>query len=366
MALSYSSTFTLNSGFSIDAAIPVDIRMVVDTVDDLITIPKPFAGLFVNIKGTSDIYVLTKGGLGAKKLENWKKVGGDSVSKIGALIADTKSDLLGSIDSPFIGMIAVVKSESAMYVLADADNTSESNWLKIAAGSSVQNVITTDGTTPESGTGISISTENTVFEQEVYADSENGFESGKYYTSRGIDSNSENGGTSLAGINYITLSNGGTSYIRLFSSSNDNWIELHIDDDTLGFTKSDISYIDTTASDNVVSQMTGDDLVLAKGSLISFGNTKVDFTGLKEKRYGDPGDYVFNRSGSTYEDLDIYMVETIPDVYVHADGVKTRVLTECDKTEIVNMIESKSEPQTITDDAVKSLFDGVDNPGTLE
>lgn len=345
MAISYTTSLTLTSGFSVNASIPIDVRTVVDTVDDLITIPKPYAGLVVNIKGTSDIYVLTKGGLAAKKLVNWKKIGGTNGAKI-----LSSSDELSTITSPYEGQFAVVKStdgSTTLYTYIKSGDTG--NWIKILSGDSstgsVDSVITNDGTIPTSGTGLSVNkNDKDASVVETYADSKTELEANTYYTSRGLNSYDTNGGI-LSGEDYIILSNNGESYIKLYSKSHasGNWIELCIKDDTLGITKSDVKYVDTT---NMEQSMTEDIITLPKEGLIKFGK-KVVLTGLNESRSTGASGLNFGSTGSTYEDIDIYTSNILPTVYAYANGTRVKVLTEADV------------PEAISNDEIESLFTNI-------
>ena len=80
MATSYTGD---KNGFSyiVGVSKPIDVRTVVNSVADLTngSIQNPYAGLVVNIKGTSDLYVLITGGRGASNINNWKKVSAGDV-----------------------------------------------------------------------------------------------------------------------------------------------------------------------------------------------------------------------------------------------------------------------------------------------
>lgn len=359
MAISYTTSMTLATGVSVNSSIPIDVRTVVDTVDDLITIPRPYAGLMVNIKGTSDIYVLTKGGLAAKKLENWKKIGGTEFkpedyvefysTKFGAKIIGS-SDELSTITSPYEGQFAVVKDADGSTTLYTYIKSGETgNWTKILSGSgssgSADSVITNDGTIPTSGTGLSVNkNDKDASVVETYADSKTELEANTYYTSRGLNSYDTNGGT-LSGEDYIILSNNGESYMKLYSKNHasGNWIELCIKDDTLGITKSDVKYVDMT---NTEQSMTDDILTLPREGLIKFGK-KVVLTGLNESRSTGASGLKFGSTGSTYEDIDIYTSNILPTVYAYANGTQVKVLTEADI------------PETISNDEIESLFTNI-------
>lgn len=59
---------------------PLDVRTVVNSVDDLTngTIKNLYTGIVVNIKGTSDLYVLVATPRLATQAASWQKVGGDA------------------------------------------------------------------------------------------------------------------------------------------------------------------------------------------------------------------------------------------------------------------------------------------------
>ena len=59
---------------------PIDVRTVVNSVEDLTnaTISNLYTGIVVNIKGTSDLYVLVSSPRLATQAASWKKVGGDA------------------------------------------------------------------------------------------------------------------------------------------------------------------------------------------------------------------------------------------------------------------------------------------------
>ena len=290
--------------------------------------------------------------------------------KLGAKVVDSFDELTSSsIEDAFAGMLAVVKvggeseseDESGLYVLTRTPNTTASNWYRILGGSGsgnaqsgldVTEVITSDGSTPASGTGFSLSVNDPdALVEETYVD--NGFEGGKYYTGRGLNSYDTNGGNELEDVDYITLTNGGDSYIQLNSADNDNWIELYIVDDSLGFTMQDVTWID---ENGVEHQMTENPLVLPKETPVSFGENPVDFSGMTETRGDDPTEYIFNDTGSGYEDIDIYTTNVLPTVYAYADGESVRVLTEGDKDELINRIDEATNFEPITNQEILGIF----------
>lgn len=358
-------------------AAPYDVRSVVDTYNDLFdkntySYTELYIGMLVITYDTQDVYVLSKlpgsRDNAIKWAENikWKKINASEINpadylsyyqeQLGAKVLNSADGLVG-IANPFTGQFAYVKDdpntsedESGLYIYTGQ------GWKRIFTGNStsgsgdVSNVITTDGTIPESGTGFSISANDpNALIEETYVDSV--LESGKYYTSRGLSSSDKNGGNTL-NTEYIKLTNGGESYIKLNSADNENWIEVNIVDDTLGFGMGDVTWID---SEGVEHQMTESPLVLPKETPISFGDKDVDFKGMTETR-SDGSSYIFGNDGSTYSDVDIYTSDVLPTVYAYADGTPVRVLTEGDKYELENMISEATDFSPITDEQIADLF----------
>ena len=358
-------------------AAPYDVRSVVDTYNDLFdkntySYTELYIGMLVITYDTQDVYVLSKlpgsRDNAIKWAENikWKKINASEINpadylsyyqeQLGAKVLNSADGLVG-IANPFTGQFAYVKDdpntsedESGLYIYTGQ------GWKRIFTGNStsgsgdVSNVITTDGTIPESGTGFSISANDpNALIEETYVD--NGFEPNTYYTSRGLSSSDKNGGNAL-NTEYIKLTKGGGSYIQLNSADNANWIELSIVDDSLGFGMKDVTWIN---SEGVEHKMTESPLVLPKETPISFGNKVVDFNGMTETR-SDGSSYIFGNDGSTYSDIDIYTSNVLPTVYAYADGTPVRVLTEGDKYELENMISEATDFSSITDEQIADLF----------
>ena len=386
-------TDEINKARSINVAAPFDVRTVVDTYSDLLdkstfTYSEMYVGMLVITVDTQDVYVLSVlpgSRVNATNWPNtivWKKIGSDDAvidpadnleyyqEKLGTRVVDSFDELLSNdMEDSFAGMLAVVKvsdepeseDESGLYVLTRTPNTTASNWYRILGGSGsgnassgldVSEVITSDGSAPAAGTGFSLSSNDPdALIEETYVD--NGFEGGKYYTSRGLNSYDQNGGEELEGVDYITLTNGGESYIKLNSADNDNWIELNIVDDTLGFTMEDVTWIDGEGN---VHQMTSSPLVLPKETPISFGENPVNLYGMTETRGDDPTTYEFGNDGSAYEDVDIYTSTVLPTVYAYADGESVRVLTEGDKDEINGRLDEIGTFEPITNEEILGLF----------
>ena len=256
--------------------------------------------------------------------------------------------------------------ESGLYVLTREPNTTASNWYRILGGSGsgnadsgldVTEVITSDGSAPASGTGFSInSNDPDAIVEEVYVDDY--LHAGVYYTSKGINSSKDNGGSELEGVSSITLSNGGSSWIKLTHSG---VMRINIEDDSLGFTAENIVGLITNDHEYINpyeghaypgSQLS---FSLGSGDMIKF-NVDVDFAGFTETRDDDPTEYVFGSTGSTFSDLDFYTTDVLPTVYAYADGEAVRVLTEGDKDELINMISEATNFTPITDTQSRNLF----------
>ena len=386
MAVSYQGTLTVPS-LIVDVASPIDVRTVVDSISDLTngSIQKLYTGIVVNIKGTGDLYILTKHPRMANQLTSWVKVGGEDVvidpadylsfyeEKLGAKVVDTFDELLDPAFDSFEGMFGVVKlgssdsdDESGLYVLTRTPNTTASNWYRILGGSGsgnassgldVSEVITSDGSAPAAGTGFSLDANDPdALVEETYVDDY--LHAGVYYTSHGINSSKANGGDELDGVSKIRLSNGGDSYIELTSTGG---MKLYIADNTLGFTKDDISLIGSNGTEydhpytNSSLPLTIQNIPLGDGAMVKF-DVDVDFTGFTETRDSDPTEYLFGQTGSGYEDLDLYSVTVLPTVYAYAEGEKVRVLTEGDKDELVNRIEDSMDFVPITQQEILGLF----------
>ena len=384
----YDSQYDQDSiihSYSMGMSAPFDSRAVVDTTQDLYTkstfkYAELYVGMVVVTLDTNDIYVLSvkpKATVSSSKWPDaivWKKIGdvnfepADYLSyyqeQLGAKILNSADGLVG-ITNPFTGQLAYVKDdpntsedESGLYIYTGQ------GWKKIFTGNSasssgdISSVITTDGTIPESGTGFSITTNDPdAIVEEVYVDDY--LHAGVYYTSKGINSSKDNGGSELEGVSSITLSNGGSSWIKL---NHRGTIRINIEDDTLGFNLENIvgliddngtehqnPYADNPYSPSPII------ISLADGCFLKF-DKDIDFAGFTETRDDDPTEYVFGSTGSTFSDLDFYSVNVLPTVYAYANGEPVRVLTEGDKDELINMISEATNFTPITDTQIRNLF----------
>lgn len=373
-----TGTESISNARIISVGAPFDVRTVVDTYNDLLnkdvfSYAELYVGLMVITADTQDVYVLSvlpgkrdSATAWANNIQ-WKKIGGGDIDpedylayyedKLGTKVISS-ADELSSIENPYSGMMAFVKDdpytsedESGLYIY------NGHSWMRVYTGSGnsgaadLSSVITTDGTVPTSGNGFTIvGNDPNALVEETYMD--NGFEPNQYYTSRGLNSSDENGSGNLGDVDYITLSDGGDSYIRLNSADDDNWIEINIVDDSLGISMSDVTYLD---SEGNVHTMESSPLVLPKETPVSFGANGFDFNGMTETKDDDPTEYVFGQDGSTYDDVDIYSSTALPTVYAYSDNNPVRVLTEGDKVEIVNMIENASV-EKISNEEILGIF----------
>lgn len=383
-------TDALNSARKINVAAPFDVRAVVDSYEDLFTkstgedssngftYGELYVGMIVSTVDTHDVYVLT--GLPGKRDSatawrnniQWKKVNSVDFDpsqylpyyqeKLGAKILNSADGLVG-ISNPFIGQFAYVKDdpntsedESGLYIYTGQ------GWKRIFTGNNnsgsgindISQVITSDGTIPESGNGFSIiGNDPQGYIEEIYVDDY--LHAGVYYSSKGINSSKTNGGDELDNVDKIKLSNGGNSYIELRANGD---MKIYIADNTLGFGKDDISIIDSNNTEYdhpYASQslpVTIPALHLGNGYMIKF-DVDVDFTGMTETRDENPTEYVFGSTGSKYNDIDFYAISVLPTVYAYSNNESVKILTEGDKEEIISSIPSI---QPISNQEILNLF----------
>ena len=84
MPKTFNGAIKFPSNFDVQATRPLDDRLVVDSYDDLIngSIVYPYQGMVVNIKGTSELWILKTQGIEASHhLENWELVTGSGISE---------------------------------------------------------------------------------------------------------------------------------------------------------------------------------------------------------------------------------------------------------------------------------------------
>lgn len=84
MPKTFNGAIKFPSNFDVQATRPLDDRLVVDSYDDLIngSIAYPYQGMVVNIKRTSELWILKTQGIEASHhLENWELVTGSGISE---------------------------------------------------------------------------------------------------------------------------------------------------------------------------------------------------------------------------------------------------------------------------------------------
>ena len=84
MPKTFNGAIKFPSNFDVQATRPLDDRLVVDSYDDLIngSIEYPYQGMVVNIKGTSELWILKTQGIEAShQLKNWELVTGSGISE---------------------------------------------------------------------------------------------------------------------------------------------------------------------------------------------------------------------------------------------------------------------------------------------
>lgn len=310
MATKYTSTINVKP-FNVTLAQPIDVRMVVEYIDDL----KPasylkttYVGMVVYVLEDSSLYVCyNKPVRATQSLTNvedgWRKVDNDYSTRI----VENESNLTDgtTIKFPYQGMMAYVTSNDSLYVLLTkgiANAKDINNWRKISVTPSSSLDKVGINVAPEGGSGFKIA-ENKDVVVEDYINVEN-FIKGKYfYTSKGVNSFDTD-------LNFtydsLRLSKGSESYIELYTKG-DNWIAINDPDNSLGLSE--------LSGKIITKEMTvcfGVDIQFADGWTISYGDVSRPFV------------------ESDYELIDIYRSEYSPEVYAYLKDIDVRVLTEDD------------------------------------
>jgi hypothetical protein len=315
---------TTSSGvpFLIGTKAPLDVRTVLDSVEDLkdrAIATSAYIGLTVYIVEESSFYVCIKQARGALTDDNvwdyWKRVDVDYSVRI----VDSESNLTDgtTIMFPYQGLMAYVTSESALYVLLTkgVENAKDiNNWRKISAASSTSPAIDKVGidVAPECGSGFKITSNNGVIIDD-YVNVENYIKASYTYTSKGVNSFDTDSNFTY---DLVRLSKGGESYIELYANG-DNWMMVNDPDNSLGL--SEISG-KTFAKETPVSF--GVDIKFTEGWTISYGDITREFV------------------ESDYELIDIYRSEYSPEVYAYLKDIDVRMLTEDDLVAIDEKIDN--------------------------
>lgn len=347
MARKYTSTINV-SPYNVGSAQPLDVRMVVEFIDDLkpaSLLKTTYIGMIVYVLEDSSLYVCyNKPTRATQSLTNvedgWRKIDIDYSVRI----VESESNLTDgtTIMFPYQGMMAYVTSESALYILLTkgVENAKDiNNWKKIIVTSSAS-LIDKIGinTEPEGGSGFKIA-ENKKVIIEDYVNVENYIKAGYNYTSKGINSFDTDSNFTY---DSVKLSKGGESYIELYANR-DNWMMVNDPDNSLG-----------------LSELSGS--IFAKETPVCFG-VDIQFTDGWTISYGDVSRPFVD---SDYYIIDVYRSEYSPEVYAYLKGIDIRVLTEDDLTTIDDKIDNLANTMMIDlgDSSEPGGSDGSDIGGS--
>lgn len=347
MARKYTSTINV-SPYNVGSAQPLDVRMVVEFIDDLkpaSLLKTTYIGMIVYVLEDSSLYVCyNKPTRATQSLTNvedgWRKIDIDYSVRI----VESESNLTDgtTIMFPYQGMMAYVTSESALYILLTkgVENAKDiNNWKKIIVTSSAS-LIDKIGinTEPEGGSGFKI-TENKKVIIEDYINVENYIKAGYNYTSKGINSFDTDSNFTY---DSVKLSKGGESYIELYANG-DNWMMVNDPDNSLG-----------------LSELSGN--IFVKETPVCFG-IDIQFTDGWTISYGDVSRPFVD---SDYYIIDVYRSEYSPEVYAYLKGIDIRVLTEDDLTTIDDKIDNLANTMMIDlgDSSEPGGSDGSDIGGS--
>ena len=313
MARKYTSTINV-SPYNVGSAQPLDVRMVVEFIDDLkpaSLLKTTYIGMVVYVLEDSSLYVCySKPTRATQSLSNvedgWRKIDVDYSVRI----VESESNLTDgtTILFPYQGMMAYVNEESSLYILLTkgVDSAKDiNNWRKISAGESTSAPSLDKvgiNTTPDGGSGFKI-TENKSVIIEDYVNVENHIKANYFYTSKGVNSFDSDSNFKY---DSVRLSKGGESYIELFANG-DNWMVINDPDNSLG-----LSELSGNTFTKEASVCFGVDIKFNEGWTISYGEESRDFV------------------DSDYELIDIYRIEYAPEVYAYLKDIDVRVLTEDD------------------------------------
>lgn len=320
MARKYTSTINV-SPYNVGSAQPLDVRMVVELVDDLkpaSLLKTTYIGMVVYVLEDSSLYVCySKPARATQSLSNvedgWRKIDVDYSVRV----VESESNLTDgtTIMFPYQGMMAYVTSESALYVLLTkgVENAKDiNNWKKISATSSASLADKVGiNVAPEGGSGFKI-TENKDVIVEDYVNVENYIKADYFYTSKGVNSFDTDPNFTY---DFVRLSKGGESYIELYTNG-DNWMMVNDPDGSLGLSVPN----EAIAKESPVCF--GVDIKFNDGWTISYGDVSRPFV------------------DSDYELIDIYRSEYAPEVYAYLKDIDVRLLTEDDLVEIDDKIDN--------------------------
>ena len=321
MARKYTSTINV-SPYNVGSAQPLDVRMVVEYIDDLkpaSLLKTTYIGMVVYVLEDSSLYVCySKPTRTTQSLSNvedgWRKVDVDYSVRV----VETEYNLTDgtTIMFPYQGMMAYVTSESALYVLLTkgVENAKDiNNWKKISATPSASLADKVGiNVAPEGGSGFKIAENKNVIIDD-YVNVENYIKADYSYTSKGV--NSFDTDTNFT-YDSVKLSKGGESYIELYANG-DNWMMVNDPDNSLG-----LSELSGNTFAKETSVCFGVDIQLTDGWTISYGDVLRSFV------------------DSDYDLIDIYRSEYSPEVYAYLKNIDVRMLTEDDLVAIDDKIDN--------------------------
>lgn len=361
MSRIYTKGSPISNVYNVSLNAPLDTRLTVSTKSDLTDGTNGIAavvyrGMVVYVHDEKTLYVYVGASNGTYvNAKTGKPINGGLESNWIKLInpEDSATQIVSStneITSPYTGQIVYIQDDTT----SSEDESglaiyNGSTWVKISGTSgggssstetnSVINTSTTDNVSaPTSGTGLSVAKDTTTSVDD-YASKTTELSANVNYTSQGIRSYDDSSDGEFEGISFILLAASGdsNSYLKFFSNASDekNWIEVYINDDSLGITKDDVTYYN---ADGVETTMTDTKIQVEKGKTIKFAKD-VTLSGLYESRTytntsKNQSDLVFEDTGSTYEDLDIYTTNPVPVVYAYLNNTSVKVLTETDVNSI--------------------------------
>jgi hypothetical protein len=331
MAVKYKSKISVKP-YDVALAQPLDVRTVVESVDDLKSAlfidSKAYNGMVVFVDDEEDVnnrslYVCyNKPEEIEEDLTNvedvWRKLDVDYSVRI----VENVDELL-TIMFPYQGMMAYVNSESSLYILMTkgASKAKEiGNWRKISHSSSKPTIDKVGiDVAPEGGSGFKITGNKGVIIDD-YINVENYIKAGYAYTSKGVNSFEPD-------LNFtydtVRLSKGGNSYIELYANS-DNWMSINDPDNSLGLsaTIDGVDYVSGTPIAKETLVCFGADIKFHEGWIISYGQISRPFVDVD------------------YELIDIYRSEYSPEVYAYRKDIDVRILTEDDLVVIDDKIDN--------------------------
>lgn len=348
MATKYTSTINVKP-FNVTLAQPLDVRTVVEYIDDLKTtavLKMAYAGMCVYVLEDSSLYVCfnkPKTNRLTNVEDGWKKVDVDYSVRI----VESESNLTDgtTIMFPYQGMMAYATSESALYVLLTkgVENAKDiNNWRKISVSSSTTTSIDKVGidVAPEGGSGFKIAGNDGVIIDD-YVNVENYIKAKYTYTSKGVNSFETNPNFTYES---IKLSKGGDAYIELYANG-DNWLMINDPENTLGLsvTIDDEDYVSGTPVLKGKQVCFGADIKFSEGWTIAYGDITREFV------------------ESDYELIDIYRSENSPEVYAYRKDIDVRILTEDDLVNIDDKIDNLAHNIMIDLDGDSSDMGGSDS-----